>query len=69
MPESVISRVNLLGAGQPELLVFADRKGRPIGDLQVDTEPIVPDGLAGVDGEEYSTVARETPNGRGTDNC
>jgi hypothetical protein len=51
MPEAVIDRVNTLGAGQPTQLVFKDRRGREIGDVAipgVDTEPIEPDGPAGV---------------------
>ena len=35
MPDVVIDRVNLLGKDQPEALVFTDRKGRPIGDVQL----------------------------------
>ena len=40
MSDTVIARVNTLGAGQPEQLVFTDRRGRPIGDVE----------LTGVDG-------------------
>jgi hypothetical protein len=40
MPNSVITRVNELGKDQPELFIFTDRKGRPIGDI----EPINLDG-------------------------
>ena len=32
MPDTVIARVNILGADQPEQLVFTDRHGRLIGD-------------------------------------
>ena len=32
MPHLVIEKVNSLGADQPELLTFFDRKGRPVGD-------------------------------------
>ena len=35
MPQTVIDRVNLLGKDQPELFVFTDRKGRPIGDIDI----------------------------------
>ena len=35
MPDTVIDRVNALGAKQPELLTFTDRKGRIIGDNQI----------------------------------
>jgi hypothetical protein len=34
MPNSVIDRVNALGKDQPELFIFTDRKGRPIGDIE-----------------------------------
>ncbi len=40
MPYSVIDRVNKLGKGQPEHLIFADRNGNTIGDVD----------LPGVDG-------------------
>jgi hypothetical protein len=43
MPDTIIRQVNQLGKGQPELLLFADYKGRLIGD-QVE--------LTGVDGME-----------------
>jgi hypothetical protein len=52
MPDSIIARVNHLGAGQPKQLVFKDRHGRLIGDVElpgVDDEPTEPDELAGVD--------------------
>ena len=32
-PENVITRVNTLGGDQPELPIFTDRHGRPIGDV------------------------------------
>jgi hypothetical protein len=35
MPQTVIDRVNLLGKDQPELFIFTDRKGRPIGDIDI----------------------------------
>ena len=35
MPDNVIARVNLLGKDQPEELTFFDRKGRPIGDVEL----------------------------------
>ena len=34
MPDVVIDRVNELGKDQPEQMVFLDRKGRPIGDVE-----------------------------------
>ena len=52
MPDTVIARVNRLGAGQPKQLVFKDRHGRLIGDVElpgVDDEPDTPGDLAGVD--------------------
>ena len=42
MSDAVIERVNKMGASQPEELVFTDRKGRLIGDVE----------LTGVDGEQ-----------------
>jgi hypothetical protein len=39
MPNSVIDRVNTLGKYQPELFIFTDCKGHPIGDI----EPLGPD--------------------------
>jgi hypothetical protein len=35
MPDTVIARVNELGKGQPEELVFTDRRGRLIGDVEL----------------------------------
>ena len=35
MPDTVITRVNALGSDQPEQLVFTDRRGRPIGDVEI----------------------------------
>ena len=35
MPDSDIARVNLLGKDQPEELTFYDRRGRPIGDVEL----------------------------------
>jgi hypothetical protein len=34
MPDMVIAQVNLLGKNQPQQLVFADRKGRPLWQCQ-----------------------------------
>ena len=48
MPDTVINRVNELGANQPEQLVFTDRRGRVIGDVQIpgvdpiDATPVEP---------------------------
>jgi hypothetical protein len=61
MPQTVIDRVNLLGKDQPELFVFTDRKGRPIGDIDVtdqtqedlDNEDHVD--IPGVDGDQIQT--------------
>ena len=44
MPDTVIGRVNILGKYQLEILVFTDRKGRLIGDGDVN--------LTGVDRDE-----------------
>ena len=35
MPDTVITRVNTLGSDQPEQLIFTDRRGRPIGDVEI----------------------------------
>ena len=35
MPDTVIMRVNALGSDQPEQLLFTDRHGRPIGDVEI----------------------------------
>ena len=62
MPDSVIARVNRLGAGQPKHLTFTDRHGDPIGDLElpgVGDEPIEPDEPAGVDTDEAIDDAPE----------
>jgi hypothetical protein len=59
MPDAVIARVNRLGAGQPKQLIFLDRKGRPIGDLEfpgVDSDPTDPGALAGVDDNDSNEV-------------
>ena len=57
MPDTVIARVNALGHDQPEQLVFTDRKGRPIGDIQIagvppdDGDDADDDQLPGVDAD------------------
>jgi hypothetical protein len=35
MPDTVIARVNALGTDQPKQLIFTDRRGRPIGDVDI----------------------------------
>ena len=50
MPDTVITRVNALGSDQPEQLVFTDRHGRLIGDIEI----------PGVDSEEADNVADDT---------
>ena len=42
MTDTVICRDNQLGRGQPKRFIFTDRKGRPIGNVE----------LTGVDWEE-----------------
>ncbi len=39
MPDTVIDRVNVLGNDQPEDLVFTDRLGRQIGDVETPGVP------------------------------
>ena len=45
MPDTVIERVNVIGKDQPEELVFRDRHGHAIGDVE----------LPGVYGDETQT--------------
>jgi hypothetical protein len=47
MPDTVIDRVNALGSAEPEILSFADRRGRKIGEI--DAPDVDPDELTGVD--------------------
>jgi hypothetical protein len=35
MLDMVIARVNALGTNQPKQLIFTDRRGRPIGDVEI----------------------------------
>ena len=35
IPDTVITRVNALGSDQLEQLIFTDRRGRPIGDVEI----------------------------------
>jgi len=35
MPDTVIACVNTLGSDQPEQLIFTNRRGRPIGDVEI----------------------------------
>ena len=35
IPDTVITRVNALGSDQHEKLIFTDRRGRPIGDVEI----------------------------------
>ena len=53
MPDTVITRVNILGKGQPSQLTFKDRKGRPIGDVE----------LTGVDVQGEPLIAQNDENG------
>ena len=54
MPDVVIARVNELGKDQPEVMVFTDRKGRLIGDVEIpgvefEDEPANETQIPGVD--------------------
>jgi hypothetical protein len=49
--DNVITRVNELAAGQPELLTFADRDGNKIGDALEDTPLATPHEIPGVIGD------------------
>jgi hypothetical protein len=46
IPDTVIARVNTLGSDQPEFLMFTDRHGRLIGDVEI----------PGVDSDEADAV-------------
>ena len=35
MPDTVITRANALGSDQPEQLIFTNRRGCPIGDVEI----------------------------------
>ena len=35
MPDTVITRVNTLGSNQPEQLIFTNRRGRPIVNVEI----------------------------------
>ena len=35
MPDTLISRINLLGKGEPSSLTFTDRHGNPVEDLEI----------------------------------
>jgi hypothetical protein len=35
MPDMVIARMNALGTDQPEQIIFTDRRGRPMGDVEI----------------------------------
>ncbi len=55
MPDVSIARVNALGSDQPEQLIFTDRHGRLIGDVDipgVDAPSDDADAIPGVDGDE-----------------
>ena len=55
MPDVVINRVNPLGKDQPKELVFTDRKGRLIGDVQ-------PTGVEGGFKIEDQTLEEQVPD-------
>ena len=50
-PDTVIARVNALGADQPQQMIFTDQHGRPIGDVEI----------PGVDYEEEEADETELP--------
>ena len=35
MPDTVITQVKYIGSDQPQKLIFTDRRGRPIGDVEI----------------------------------
>jgi hypothetical protein len=72
MPDTVIARVNALGTDQPEQLIFTNRRGRPIGDVEIpgvmdfeeedDDDAVMPVlDPVGVDGVELPGRCRASP--------
>jgi hypothetical protein len=57
MPDEVLDRVNLLGADQPEQLIFADRRGRTLGEIEL--PGVYPDPF---NGEHTDEEARDDAN-------
>jgi hypothetical protein len=62
MPDTVIDQVNTLGSAEPEILSFADRRGRKIGEI--DIPDVDSDDLTGVDdGLDTLLDPQELPTG------
>jgi hypothetical protein len=58
MPDLVIARVNTLGGGQPEKLLFTDRHGRVIGDTD-ESATFGTDEAAEIPGEDFGDDQKE----------
>ena len=64
MTETVITCINALGSDQPEQLIFTDRRGLPIGDVEisgVDTSKAENIEIPGVDASEIEVDNIEIP--------
>ena len=64
MSDTFITRVNALGSDQPEELIFTDRRGRPIGDVEipgVDTSNADHIEIPGVDASDIDVKNIEIP--------
>ena len=64
MPDTVITRVNTLGSDQPEQLVFTDRRGRPISDVEIPgvaTSNVDHIKISGVDASDIEVKNIEIP--------
>ena len=64
MPDTVITRVNALGSDQPEKFIFTDRRGHPIGDVEisgVDTSNVDHIDIPGVDASDIEVDNIEIP--------
>ena len=64
MPDTVITRVNSLGSDQPEQFIFTDRRGHPIGDVEipgVDTSNADHIEIPGVDASDIDVENIEIP--------
>ena len=59
MPDTVIARVNHLGKGEPKELVFKDRKGRVIGDVELPGVEHADDSTAKIDNATVIEVDNE----------
>ena len=64
MPDTVTTRVNALVSDQPEQLIFTERRGRPISDVEipgVDTSNAEHIEIPGVDASDIDVKSIEIP--------